>query len=87
MTEHRILRYSGKGGDDGNPLNPHNGNLERTLDAESADGWTLLSFDWNSWRTAVLNRPARVSDGVRDEASVTGWAPGHSPRSVFGDEH
>lgn len=26
-------------------------------------------------------------DGVRDPDSATGWAPGRSPRSIFGDEH
>lgn len=26
-------------------------------------------------------------DGVRDASAVTGWAPGQSPRSIYGDDH
>lgn len=39
---------------DGNPLNPTNGNLEETLDDMAVDGWTLLSYDWTSWRRAIF---------------------------------
>lgn len=31
--------------------------------------------------------PGRTVDGIPDPNAVTGWAPGHSPRSLFGDEH
>lgn len=52
----KTINHEGFGSGDGyaNPLHPTNGNLEETLENMAADGWTLLSYDWGSWRRAIF---------------------------------
>lgn len=56
MKKHKVITHGdfASGGDSDNPLNPTNGNLEKTLDDMAIDGWTLLSYDMASWRRAIF---------------------------------
>ena len=58
MIEHKVIsaETSGYGSNPESPLNPNNGNLERTLDDYAKDGWRLISYDWNTWKAAILVR-------------------------------
>lgn len=56
MFEHKIILVDRHATGRADRLNPYNGNLASTLDAEAAEGWSLLSYDWSSWRRAVLVR-------------------------------
>lgn len=57
--EYKIVSYSGAGDSGANPLNPHNGSLEQTLNDYARDGWVLVSYNWGSWRHAILSRPTK----------------------------
>lgn len=59
MKTHKVVTVE-KESNNNHPFNPHNGNLADTLDHESLDGWTLVSFDWNTWRSAIFAKEAEA---------------------------
>lgn len=62
--EQRVQRDSDK-----YAMNPHNGNMEKTLAEYADEGWRLVSFDWNSWRTAVFMREVQPVEEFTDPVS------------------
>lgn len=42
----------------------------------------------HEWSPAeIVDTDDAPPDGIADPTAVTGWAPGHSPRSVYGNDH
>lgn len=74
-AEYMILRHEGDTVRTGNPLNPNNGSLEQTLKKYAVEGWALLSYDWNTWRNAVLVREVttRSTEVEAARARVAAW--------------
>ena len=61
MIEHKVVNIPREAATDShrNPLYPFEGVLESTLNDYAKQGWTLLSYDWGSWRHAVFTREVR----------------------------
>lgn len=54
--EYKVVSHDGRDNSEGNPLHPFNGNLEKTLEKYSNDGWMLISYNWGSWRHMIMER-------------------------------
>lgn len=56
MYEYQTHIYSGSHAAFDNYLDPTNGALDCWLTEKAHDGWELVSYDWTSFRRAILRR-------------------------------